>query len=96
MKNNGLKYLSFVSMVFLQLEKTHHSLDECVHPLLPYKKIIGWVICKQLPSKQLDNFLHWTWSKGQLGLCLLCPQLLVIGHASNPTQHAPKHTVGME
>jgi len=28
------KYLSFVSMVFLQLEKRHHSqLDECVHPL---------------------------------------------------------------
>lgn len=36
MKNNGLKYLSFVSMVFLQLEKTRHSFDECVHPLLPH------------------------------------------------------------
>lgn len=37
MKNNGLKYLSFVSMVFLQLEK-----NECVHPLYttPHRRLV--------------------------------------------------------
>jgi len=61
MKNNGLKYLSFVSMVFLQLEKTHHSLDECVvHPLLHHTMNHRPGVCKFSSFQAiLDDYYYY-------------------------------------